>query len=257
MIRRESEMSSEEKRRLEETEAIRRAEASRQVEEARAPEGERRREEEAPQERAAAERRPEEERKRKAGGVTGVVVGGSAAAGVAAIAAIVLTLLGLFGVVAGYMLAISAICIGAALIFQGSAVAAHLAHLARRGESASDKAGADGSGAMLGGGIGVVLGILALFGIAPMVLMTSAVLVFGVTLLIVGSGAHVLAGIGALVIGGMALLATATQTAQVQWGSDVVMTLSLVALLVVACAIVLSSTAIGGRLAGAVSGGSR
>lgn len=122
-----------------------------------------------------------------------VLAGGSSIEGLAGVGAVTLAILGLVGVLPMYMLSISAIAIGGALLLEGASVASRTSQLLsrvgddRRGEL-DIKGGATVEFA--GGAAGIVLGILALLGIATMTLMPVAALVFGGTLLL-SSGTRV------------------------------------------------------------------
>ncbi|KYF47762.1 hypothetical protein BE08_32050 [Sorangium cellulosum] len=215
-----------------------------------------------------------------------VLLGGSLAEVVCGAATVVLAILALTGTLQGYLIPIATIVLGVALLAHGSAVAARvlgvalLAHgsaVAARLRDISAGTGAagwdsraelgGGTGAeLIGGAAGVVLGILALVGIAPTVLLPVAVIVFGGALLLGGgvtadlgtieapgaherlgemsrhasvaaSGLQTLVGAGAVVLGILALV-----------GIDPVV-LTLVGLLALGSAVVLSGTTVSGRMA--------
>ncbi|HEY5312596.1 MAG TPA: hypothetical protein VIK18_08750, partial [Pirellulales bacterium] len=158
------------------------------------------------------------------------VPGSSVVEAAVGLAGVVLAILGLVGVAPPYMAAIATLAIGAALAFQGAA------WHARTG-------GTTVSAEFTAGLAGIVLGILAILGIEPAILIPVAVLVFGAGLLLssgstmnfgsetalTGSGSHVLCGIAGIVLGIIALISTAA------------LTLSLVALLALGCAVSLGS----------------
>lgn len=107
----------------------------------------------------------------------------------AAIAVIVLTILGLVDVVPGAMVAIATIVVGAALLLQGAQTATEYSRLVAVNTAMSAESAAWGSGItleFLTGGVGIVLGILALFSRTP-ILTPAALIVFGGTLLLIGS----------------------------------------------------------------------
>ncbi len=111
---------------------------------------------------------------------------------VGGIAAIVLTIVGLGGWMRPEMAAISAILIGASLLFEGGAFAAsYRRQLFDLKENRV--AGSDFSGALtiefLAGVSGIVLGILALLGIAATTLVSVAAVVFGSAFLLGTSAA--------------------------------------------------------------------
>lgn len=199
-----------------------------------------------------------------------VLLGGSLAEVVCGAATVVLAILALTGTLQGYLIPIATIVLGVALLAHGSAVAARLRDLSAGTGAAGWDTRAElggGTGAeLIGGAAGVVLGILALVGIAPTVLLPVAVIVFGGALLLGGgvtadlgsleapgaherlgdvsrqasvaaSGLQTLVGAGAVVLGILALV-----------GIDPVV-LTLVGLLALGSAVVLSGTTVSGRMA--------
>jgi hypothetical protein len=194
--------------------------------------------------------------------------GGSTAEIVGGIAAVVLTILGLAHVAPRFMLTIATIAIGAALVFEGASIAAEYATLLARTDDDTLQTTEMGGGMtteMAAGIAGIVLGLLALLGLAPMILTPVAVIVFGAAvafgsgmvsrlneLKIEMSGAHapaqrvareamgasagtqVLIGLGGVVLGILALVGT------------VPMVLTLVALLSVGASVLLSGNAVSG-----------
>ncbi len=119
------------------------------------------------------------------------IASGSAAEGVGGAGAIALAIIGLAGVVPGYMVSVATIAIGAALLLEGSAISARYTEL-RDETSHSPERSAQLAGGktaeFLGGVGGIVLGILALGGIGTIVLTSVAAIVFGGALLF-GAGA--------------------------------------------------------------------
>jgi hypothetical protein len=108
------------------------------------------------------------------------------------IAGIVLGVLALLGVAAATLTAVSIIAFGTALVLSANSV--RELHIVRRpvgmsgsefvaGEMASDSAGAQ----LIAGLTAVVLGILAVAGVNPAVLMLSALIVLGAALVLSGS----------------------------------------------------------------------
>lgn len=180
-------------------------------------------------------------------------------------AAVVLSILGLAGVEAFYMVAISTIAVGAALLVEGAVLMAKQAEMASEyGASLPEKVEVGGgvTAEFLGGGAGIVLGILALVHVFPMTLISVAALVYGATLLlgagltaqirnfelrpmtehpvlretgreatVAASGAQALVALAAVVLGILALVQIAPQT------------LTLVAMLVIGASILLSGSA--------------
>jgi hypothetical protein len=184
---------------------------------------------------------------------------GEAACGMCAI---VLAIIGLAHPDWIRLASIATIVVGAALVFEGALAAARM--------SAPHESHAVISTEFLGGIAGVILGILAILGIAPSILVAVAVIVFGASLIVgsiasnrfhslhtaagssdegpqfvplpeltfAASGAQALVGLAAAVLGIIALLDRETDN----------FTLSLVALLVVGAAVVLMSTEIARRM---------
>jgi L-asparaginase II len=112
---------------------------------------------------------------------------------VAALATIVLTILGLAHVVPDFLVAIATIAFGAALLLHGSAMIAEYARANVRLGTAATTAPYAGDGGLsavlLAGVAGVVLGILALLGISTHELTAIAVIAFGAALILSASSA--------------------------------------------------------------------
>ncbi len=192
-----------------------------------------------------------------AAGSTSEVIGGGAA--------VVLAILGLAGIEQGYMLPIAALAIGAALLIEGGVIITRYADMAAElPHHGSMESGGGVTAEFLGGCAGLVLGVLALVGVVPQVLVSIAALVFGSALLLgsgatsrlrnfdfastqhpmthelareatlAASGAQALVGLAATVLGILAL----THIAPI--------TLTLVALLIVGASIVLTGSAVTG-----------
>ncbi len=103
-----------------------------------------------------------------------------------------LAILGLAGVLPAYFAAIATIAVGVGLLTEGGAIMARYNDLLFEAEAAHLQHRSLGSGMAaesVGGVAGIVLGILTLVGVAPMVLLPVAAIVFGAALL-VGSGAN-------------------------------------------------------------------
>jgi hypothetical protein len=108
---------------------------------------------------------------------------------VAAIAIIVLAVLGLLNVVPEAMMAIATIVVGVAILLQGAQTVGEYSRLIAAGPGAQAIAGTLSGGVtleFLSGGVGIVLGILALFSHTP-TLAPAALIVFGATLLLSGA----------------------------------------------------------------------
>lgn len=108
---------------------------------------------------------------------------------VAAIAIIVLAVLGLLNVVPEAMMAIATIVVGVAILLQGAQTVGEYSRLITAGPGAVAVSGTLSGGVtleFLSGGVGIVLGILALFSHTP-TLAPAALIVFGATLLLNGA----------------------------------------------------------------------
>ncbi|WP_438002295.1 hypothetical protein WMF26_24555 [Sorangium sp. So ce185] len=217
---------------------------------------------------SGARRIPEEEK-----AAPKVVLGGSLAEVLCGAATIVLAILGLTGIMPGELTSIATIVFGAALIAQGGAIASRFGALSRAAPPVEWDTRAElgsGMGAeLVCGAAGVVLGVLALLGLAPMTLTSIAVIVFGGALLLGGGAtadlgaldthgahqhlAHVarqasmaaaglqsLVGAGAVVLGILALVGIYP------------MVLTFVALLALGSIVVVSGSAVSGRAAAAL-----
>lgn len=198
---------------------------------------------------------------------------GSGAEVIGGIGAVTLAIIGLSNVAPGFMVTIATIVLGAAFLIEGGAVAAEYSDILDR-TSHGTLVKAEWSGGMsmdmVAGAAGVVLGILALIGIAPQVLVGASVITFGAALamsygtvtrlnelridaeeelqpkvkrvakqaLLGAAGAQVLLGVGVIVLGILVLIDIAP------------MELSLIGLLVVGASLIISGSAVGGRFAG-------
>lgn len=196
--------------------------------------------------------------------------GGSLAESVAGAGAMVLAILALSGIEVTYLGAIATIAMGAALLFEGGAIAAEYSQIISSlsaDTTTTVELGGGVTAESVGGIAGVVLGILALLRVAPLTLMSVAVIVFGATLVIAAAanyrlkdltldgrrlearthrtvkafvtattGTQVLVGIGALVLGIIALQGI------------VPLTLVMVGLLGLGAAVLLSGTALGAEM---------
>lgn len=210
---------------------------------------------------------PERQRSMKA------VAGGSITEALCGAGTVVLAIIGLAGALPGYMASIATIVFGVALLAQGGSVAARYQQLLRETvptewDTRMELGGGMGA-EMLGGAAGVVLGILGLLGLGTSVLIPIAVIVFGGTLLLgsaaaadlssisapvgherfahvarqatmAASGTQVLVGVTGVVLGIIALIGIDTAT------------VSLVALLVMGAAGLLTGTALSSRMVGAL-----
>lgn len=117
-----------------------------------------------------------------------VVQSGSSFELFSAVIAVVLTIVGLVGYLPLYVAGIATIAVGLALLTQGSTIAARWQEAQRiAGRERLDKLGM--STEMFGGLAAIVLGILAMLGVASLTLLPVAAIVLGVALLL-GGGAQ-------------------------------------------------------------------
>lgn len=117
----------------------------------------------------------------------GSMTGGLVAAGAAA-----LSIIGLSGVYPVWLLSVATIGIGAAFLFEGAAIMTRLSDLlyeVTEGKSEIAELGAGTTSETLAGLAGVALGILGLAHVAPEILLPIAAIVFGGAL-ILGSGTN-------------------------------------------------------------------
>src|SRR6185437_11173983 len=192
------------------------------------------------------------------------------------IATAVLAIIGLAGWRPELLAGVATIVFGAALLIQGGTLLSEYSHVftpAGALQTASDAVGGDGLAAMFPVGIaGIVLGILALLGVAPYALTSISVIAFGAALMLsaqsvrrlykmqaesrvtpVGAystreflagemaggsaGIQFVAGLASVVLGIIAVVMTATVRNEM---------LTLVALLVVGVTNIISGSALGG-----------
>ncbi|HVK67448.1 MAG TPA: hypothetical protein VM694_23340 [Polyangium sp.] len=197
-----------------------------------------------------------------------VVTAGSLVEALGGVAAVVLAVLGLAGIARQTMIAVAIIAIGAALLFAGGALASRYSQFASRvsGQRVDEVEFGGGVGVeFLTGAAGVVMGVLILLGIAPLTLSAVSVVAFGGGLhLSTGAtsavnqlgeafpydrrvrmareavqgaaGVQALVGIGAAILGILALLGIQPYT------------LLLVALLGLGGGVLISASAVSGRM---------
>lgn len=196
---------------------------------------------------------------------------GSTTEAIGGAAAIVLAILGLIGVLPTVLASIAAIAVGVALIMAGGAIAARFSRVLAGPEPARVRREIIGGMGMeaLTGLAGLVLGLLALLGVAPLTLLPIASIVLGAALLMasgamarleelvhweaertappqrtthdavyVATGSEVLVGVGAIVLGILALSGTNP------------LTLSLIAMLGIGASVLLSGSALAARFFG-------
>jgi hypothetical protein len=100
--------------------------------------------------------------------------------------AVILAIIGLAGIESFYMAAIATIAVGAALLLEGAVLMAKQAEMVTEFSASHTErveAGGGLSAEMLGGGAGIVLGILALVGVVPMILLAVALVSYGACML--------------------------------------------------------------------------
>src|SRR5262249_24518809 len=142
-------------------------------------------------------RRAYEQAPAPVGRAPSAVAGGSLAEGLGGAAAVILAIIGLAGLLPRYMAAIATITIGVAFLAQGGAIASRWSAIREtvgRFEHATAEFGAGMSAELLGGAAGIVLGILALIGLVPNLLLPVALLVFGGTLLLSSASEYEIGG---------------------------------------------------------------
>jgi hypothetical protein len=197
------------------------------------------------------------------------ILDGSVVEAVLGILCAALAVIALFGLVPVTLAAIATIGLGAALLFEGGAIASRyekiIADEVRSERRAAGSLGSGMAAESVGGIAGIVLGILALVGVVPMVLIPVAAIVFGMAVVFgagatsgfnalvwqdsldkndrmlqvahqagrAASGGDVLLGFGAAVLGVLALITIAPHV------------LVLVALLVVSTAALINGVAVG------------
>jgi hypothetical protein len=201
----------------------------------------------------------------------GVVTSGSTAASICGLGALALAIIGLAGAYPVFLVTIATIVAGAALMFEGGAISARVSKLmtdAGRPTAETSSVGGGMSAEFIAGIAGIALGIIALIGVVPGVLIPIAAIVFGGALLIGGgataslnnllsnrfedtkaqqairgaigisSGVKTLVGLGAIALGVLALIGVAT------------LPLSLIAMLIVGAAEFVGGGAVSGMFAG-------
>jgi len=197
--------------------------------------------------------------------------GGSFTQSLAAIAAIVLAIVGLAGLYEPYVTPIAGIVLGAALMMKGAACACRASEMLSERTALHHRAAEANEGMnaeFFGGAAGIVLGILALVNVVPTVLLPVTAITYGAALILamgarwsmsrafadrpfegahfgastasVG-GAQLMVGLAAIVLGIIALIGIHT------W------VLTLAAFLVVGSAVLVSGAALGGRMMSAFS----
>jgi hypothetical protein len=197
---------------------------------------------------------------------TAALTGGSSLEMIGGGGAVVLAIIGLIGYLPLYMTSIAAIAIGGALVAHGASATARWSDTMRRGTTERAEIAGGAGSELLGGAAAIVLGIIALAGVMPLVVLPVAAIVVGGTVLLGApaqphlarqvrdpdrrmsrityeaaegaSGAMVLAGLGSIVLGILALVRVGPAYTMVQ-----------VALLAVGIALLLGGSALTARFA--------
>lgn len=118
---------------------------------------------------------------------TETLTGGASAEVIGGIGAVVLAILGLANVVPGIVLPIASIVVGAAFVLEAGAMAVEYSNLVGTAAPAQRNEAYLGGGLslkILSGFVGIILGVLALIGLAQTVLLGAAAVVFGTALLL-------------------------------------------------------------------------
>lgn len=196
----------------------------------------------------------------------GVFAASSAVEAVTGIGALVLAILALAGVMPAVLLPIATIAVGVALLSESAAPTVAQGRIAgaTTGADLPDMGGGSGAG-FVGGGVAIVLGVLALLGMAPGTLLSIAAIVLGACALLGASavsladryvegtypahsagasrdavfgasGVQALSGVAATILGILALVGVANAPTLLQ-----------VAMIILGGALVLSGGAIGAR----------
>lgn len=117
------------------------------------------------------------------------IMAGSIGEGIVGGGAVALAIIGLLGIYPSLLLYIAVIVVGAAFLIQGTTVVSRFSRMLS--EVGSGQGHMEITGGMnaefVGGATGVVLGILALLGVAPLTLVSISAIVFGATLIASGS----------------------------------------------------------------------
>lgn len=214
--------------------------------------------------------RESEEAKMSAMAAQGAAMGGSLTEAIGGAVAVVLAISALAGVGAAYLVPITTIVVGAALLFVGAGIMSRYRRLLGEiGEGAWGTMDVEAgmTAEFLAGAAGIILGILALLEMVPATMAATAVIVFGGALILgtglttrindlamagsgaqkmarrlaheatlAASGAQVLVGLAAVILGVLALSGVSP---------DVLPT---VALLTLGASILLSGAAVSGRI---------
>ena len=200
-----------------------------------------------------------------------MVLGGSGMEVLGGLVAILLAILGLAEIVPVSLAAVAVIALGVAFLAQGATVASRYTQLVERMGGSMHKSVDLARGItteFVGGIAGIVFGVIALLGMAPLTMIAVALLVYGATLFLssdetgrlgelkvlegtedkghqffhvaasAAPGGKILLGLGTMVLGILSLVMV----------GELPLTLALVGVLCVGAALLFSGTAIAGRL---------
>jgi hypothetical protein len=120
-----------------------------------------------------------------------VLSGGSLAEAVCGIGAVVLAIVALAGILNIYLGAVAVIVVGAGLLLEGAAIGMRFSKLMNEivgPRFSMSELGGGLTAEFLAGAAGIVLGILALLGVAPLTLLSVVAIIFGAAM-VLGAGA--------------------------------------------------------------------
>lgn len=207
--------------------------------------------------------------------------GGAAVEAIGGLGVVVLSILGLVGLAPEPLAAIAGIVFGVAVLAQGAAVASEYSALfSRMSGGGAIELGTGMTVEITAGGAAIVLGILALLGIAPLILLPALIITGGAALILTtgtlqrlnhlkmaasastevseqmtrvtaasAAGGQLLVGVAAIVLGIVAFASLPMAAAGAAAGTPAGMglTLTLVGLLVIGASIAISGGALAGR----------
>lgn len=211
-----------------------------------------------------------------------IETGGSAIEAVGGLGVIILSILGLAGVEPVFLASSAGVVFGVALLAQGAAVGTEYTSLFSKvtgGAFSAIELGGGMAVEFVAGGAAIVLGILALVGESPSILLPALVITAGTALILtIGTiqrlntlkmeaagaseiaqrvashavtgvaGAQFLAGLAAIVLGILAFVPMTKPLSAVPPGPGAWMTFTLVGLLIVGASITMSGGALAGRM---------
>lgn len=141
-----------------------------------------------------------------------LAAGSSSAEAIAGVGAIILAVLGLARIAPQYMAPIATIAVGVAFWLRGGAEAIRFSTFSGSLQRTEEFRGM--SNEFFAGAAGIILGILSLLGIAPAVLLSVAIIVYGAALLLGGNvmaqfasgSGQILVGLTAVILGILSLV---------------------------------------------------